>query len=77
LLEYNERGPIQFYDYSALPALNFPEGTTIYILANGATRYMSNFSYDDLPRCIKNCYEKNAQKVLKLFMRVQKLLFIS
>lgn len=58
LLEYNESGPVQFYDYSALPELELPPQTTVYVLVNGATRYMSNFSYDDLPRCIKDCYEK-------------------
>jgi hypothetical protein len=57
LLEYNEDGPVQFYDYAALPALEFPTQTTVYVLVNGATRYMSNFSYDNLPRCIKDCYE--------------------
>ncbi|WMX12859.1 hypothetical protein [Aureispira sp. CCB-E] len=58
LLEYNEEGPVQFYDYSDLPELTFSPEKTVYVLVNGATRYMSNFSYDDLPRCIKDCYEK-------------------
>jgi hypothetical protein len=58
LLAYNETGPVQFYDYSALPDLEFPAETRVYVLVNGATRFMSNFSYDNLPRCIKDCYEK-------------------
>jgi hypothetical protein len=58
LLAYNETGPVQFYDYAALPGLEFPAETSVYVLVNGATRYMSNFSYNNLPRCIKDCYEK-------------------
>ncbi|BDS10316.1 glycosyltransferase family 39 protein [Aureispira anguillae] len=57
LMEYNEKGPVQFYDYSDIPTLTFSPETTVYVLANGATRYMSNFDYNDLPRCIKDCYE--------------------
>jgi hypothetical protein len=58
LLEFNENGPVQFYDYGALAELEFSDQTAVYVLVNGATRYMSNFSYDNLPRCIRDCYEK-------------------
>ncbi|CAA6813203.1 MAG: Glycosyl transferase family protein [uncultured Aureispira sp.] len=57
LLEFNEHGPVQFYDYGALAELEFSDQTAVYVLVNGATRYMSNFSYDNLPRCIRDCYE--------------------
>lgn len=57
LMEFDEDGLVQFYDYSTLPDLIFPENTTVYVLANGGTRYMSNMTYDKLPRCIKDCYE--------------------
>jgi hypothetical protein len=66
LLEFNESGPVQFYDYGALPELEFSPDKTVYVLTNGATRYMSNFSYEALPRCIKDCYEKKRQASVEI-----------
>lgn len=66
LLEFNENGPVQFYDYAALPTLEFSPDTTVYVLTNGMARYMSNFSYDALPRCIKDCYENKRQASVEI-----------
>lgn len=66
LLGHNENSPVQFYDYAALSTLDFSPSIEVYVLANGATRYMSNFSYDDLPRCIKDCYEKKCPASIEI-----------
>jgi len=57
LMEFDETAPTQFYDYAALSKLDLTNKGTVYVLGNGTTRYMSNLSYDNLPRCIKDCYE--------------------
>lgn len=66
LMEYNEEGPVQFVDYTVLPTVQFSPDTAVYVLTNGATRYMSNYGYDKLPRCIKDCYEGKHPKSIEV-----------
>jgi hypothetical protein len=57
LMEFDETALTKFYDYTALRELDLTNNGTVYVLGNGTTRYMSNFDYNNLPRCIKDCYQ--------------------
>ena len=40
----------------------------MYVLTNGSTRSMSGFDYNDLPKCIKDCYEgKQPESINKIY----------
>lgn len=58
-LEFEKDASTQFFSYSAIPSFGFSKDSVYYVLVNGYTRYMSNFDYNELPRCIKDCYEGN------------------
>ena len=73
LLEFKENGPVQFYDYGALSELEFSPQTAVYVLVNGTTRYMPSFSYDALPQCIKDCYEKKRQESIEVIYETEKV----
>jgi hypothetical protein len=73
LLEFNENGPVQFYDYGALSELEFSPQTAVYILVNGRTKYMPSFSYDALPQYIKDCYERKRQRSIEVIYETEKV----
>jgi len=73
LLEFNEAGPVQFYDYNALPELEFLPQTAVYVLVNEATRSMASFSYDNLPPCIKDCYEKKYPESIEVIYETKEV----
>lgn len=56
-MEFDSAAATLFYDYSEIPKLHFSSDTSVYVLTNGMTRYLSNLDYEALPRCIKDCYE--------------------
>lgn len=72
-MEFEDHAPTQFYGYDAIPKLNFSSDTTIYVLTNGMTRYMSGMGYDPLPRCIKDCYEGKHPSSIEVLYETKKV----
>ena len=67
-MEFEKNSKTKFYSYSELNLLNFTPDKTVYVLTNGSTRFMSGFDYNDLPKCIKDCYEgKKPESIYEVY----------
>jgi hypothetical protein len=64
-LEFDPAAAVQFEYYDAIATFNFDTVESVYVLTNGSTRFMSNLRYEDLPRCIRACYEGKIDPQIK------------
>lgn len=76
LMEYEEEANSKFYTYEQIPQLSLSTDTTVYVLANGDMRYRSGFSYDKLPRAIRDCHESTCPEGVDTIYASPKVLLL-
>lgn len=75
-MEFDEAAAVEFKYYSAIKTFDFDRVEAVYVLTNGTTRYMSNLKYENLPACIRACYEgRQDSSIITLYKTKQIALY--